>query len=142
MEQKRNHSSWELPAMPKGRARGCCSHRRAHLESVPSIPTLGSTRSGSLCGLCLRHQGWQEEGTAGETELREINPISSLTSTGTKRGMQRGSRSDPTRTASSTVRCVSSPQKHHLQQQLAHHPSAQVGALIFTSFPTSNSQAC
>lgn len=72
------HSPWELPATPKRRARGCCSHRWEYLESVPSIPTLGSTQSGSLCGLCLWHQGWQEEGTAGETEFGEINPFSSL----------------------------------------------------------------
>lgn len=81
---------WELPATPKGRGSGRCRHRRAFLESVPSIPTLGSEQSvwQSVWALPLA------AGLAGGGNCRRNKSLfqsgpGSLPSTGTKRGMQR-----------------------------------------------------
>lgn len=120
VKQKRDHSSQPLgtPSHAKGKSQGmlqpqkgifgvCSKHPNLGLDtvwqSVWALPLAPGLAGGGNCG---RKGAWRNK------SLFQSGP-GSLASTGTKRGMQRGSRSDLTRTASSTVRCLTSQPNPH-----------------------------
>lgn len=81
MKQKRDHSSQPLgtPSHAKGKSQGMLQPQMGIFGVCSQHPNLGlNTVWQSVWALPLAHQGWQEEGTAGEMELGEINPFSSL----------------------------------------------------------------